>query len=256
VGQILLSGTSLLSMPPRRVLVVGMHAFCMLGCLNPNTYTTPRTLAPGAVSVTLAAEAYGLSDRRTVKTWNDASPLAPSLNVAVGLADRIELDLRLPNSWGAQVNVKGQIVRSKAFDLALSPGFFVSRRPTIGDESTPAYSSTWLFLPLLLGFNTSRNTTVCLTPGLAYGIDDDIKGASVHAITGGGTAATLGAGFDWRLTSTFALHPEVSIVRTLVTDWAVQVVAGVGFAFGAQPAFSEWEPIRKYHRFDSDSDMQ
>ena len=57
--------------------------------------------------------------------------------------------------------------------------------------------------------------------------------------TSDGLFARFGIGFDFRLSPPFALHPEVTAMRSFGDDPDLIYMAGFGFSFGHLPSFGD-----------------
>jgi hypothetical protein len=204
----------------------------LCGCPNPNTYQTPRTLDPGAIQVNIAAEGIGASYGGG-SVW---APMLPSVGVRVGVADGLDLGFREQNFDSLGADAKIRLVKG-SFDLALDPGLQVFYA-NIDSEGLGVF---YFHLPVLLGFNVSRNVSIVLSPGVVY----DLLTANVSnggGVTGSATASgflgRLGVGVDFRTSKKLAIHPEVTVMDNFA-DGGVIVVFGIGFNFGAQPDYSD-----------------
>ncbi len=230
-------------------------ALCVLGllasgCPNPNIYGTPRTLPKGKIAHTIAVEGVGYRFTRKdeyVTNGEQASVGAallvpPSYSLRVGLVDRLDFGLRAANFSSLGLDLKANFLRSEAFDLAIDP--FVQ-------WSFSGINTTHIHLPLLVGFNPSRDLTILLTPGMMYGVSNlDTKTendlSELKQIMGtAGFYARLGVGLDVRLTPRFGIHPEITVLKALhppdssVFESTLMYTFGFGFNIGAQPDYSD-----------------
>jgi hypothetical protein len=246
----------------RQVLPLGIAAslgaaMLLCGCPNPNTYTVPRTLDPGALQVTVAPEAYGYSFKQTTPatsttparttTLSGALPTLPTLGVRVGLAEGFDVGGRLPNLDSFAGDVKIQMLRGPA-DLAIDPGIqfsYVTSSAT--DSRGNAVSETagvaYLHLPFLVGWNLSDSVTLVASPGVAYTIATGSVTFSDNNAQQAGTATgfmgRIGLGADFRTSKHFALHPEVTFMKGFNDADTLLFVVGLGLNFGAQPNYKE-----------------
>lgn len=211
------------------------------GCPSPSIYGTARTLRPGTIQHTLAAEVIGAAGHTS-----GAFPTLPTYQVRFGLTDRLDLGLRLGNLSMPGVDLKINLVRG-AFDLAIVPGV-QAIYAAVGDNGGGILYAN---LPLVLGFNLTRNFSLIATPGIAYGATFGTSGSttcgsgstscsstSYSTYSGSGILPRLGIGANIRLSNTFALAPEVTFYYSPDTENAI-FVGGLGFTFGAQPDFSD-----------------
>ncbi|HEY5243864.1 MAG TPA: hypothetical protein VIJ22_20425 [Polyangiaceae bacterium] len=203
-----------------------------LRCPNPNTYQTPRTLDPGKVQVNIAAEGIGVG----YAGQSAVAPMLPSAGIRVGVTDGLDLGFREQNFDSLGADAKIRLVKG-GFDLALDPGlqgFYAS----INGEG---FGVVYLSLPVLLGFNVSRNVSIVASPGVVY----DLVTATVNGgsgVTGSATASgflgRMGVGVDFRVSKKLAIHPEVTVMQDFADSGTI-VVFGLGFNIGAQPDYSD-----------------
>lgn len=220
------------------------------GCPNPNIYGTPRTLPKGKIAHTIAVEGVGYRFTRKDEyvangeqsTVGAALFVPPSYSLRVGLVDRLDLGVRAANFSSLGLDLKANFLRSEALDLALDP--FVQ-------WSFSGINTTHIHVPLLVGFNASRDLTVLLTPGMMYGVsnidtntENDLS--ELKQIMGtAGFYARLGLGLDVRLTRRFGIHPEITVLKALhppdssVFESTLMYTFGFGFNIGAQPDYSD-----------------
>ena len=215
-----------------KLLLLTLGLVCT-ACPNPNTFTTPRTVAPGQVQHTVSIEAIGgFDDEDSI-----VLPALPSYTARIGLADRLELGVHLSHLSSLGADFKWNPVRSEAFDLAIDPGaqaFYI-----VGDNSLVIY---YLHLPLLLGFNLSKNASLVLTPGVSMigvggSFEDDHDDNVLYGASDTAWLGRLGLGFDIRASKKFSVQPEVTFLKSFESESGVLFLAGVGFKFGAQPEY-------------------
>jgi hypothetical protein len=231
--------------PLRTITFVGA-VFLLCGCPNPNMYTTPRTIAPGAVQWQVAPEVIGVSyDVKTANaqgttqttTETGFAPMVPSFGARIGLADNIDLGLRLQNLDSIAADGKFLLVKGN-FDVALDPGlqgYYVS-------VNGVGAGVVYLHAPVLLGLNLSQNVSLVLSPGFVFSVASaTFNGAS--GVTGAASATgfmgRLGLGFDFRITPKFSIHPELTVMKQFNDVNALIYVGGVGFNIGAHPDYSD-----------------
>ena len=208
------------------------------GCPSPSIYGTARTIPRGTVQHTLAAEVIGVGGNAS-----GVIPSLPTYQVRIGLADNVDLGLRLGNLSMPGVDVKINFVRG-AFDLSIVPGVQGIYAAFGGDGGGFLYAN----LPLVLGFNLSRSFSIIATPGIAYGAvfgttsgcssSSGCSSTSYSTYAGSGILPRLGLGFNIRINRTFALQPEVTAYYSPDSSSAI-FVGGLGFTFGSQPDFSD-----------------
>ena len=207
-----------------------------MGCPSPSIYGTARTIPRGTIQHTLAVEMIGAAG----SGYSAAIPNLPTYQLRLGLADNVDLGIRLSNLSLPGVDVKINFVRG-AFDLSIVPGV-QAIYAAIGDRGGGILYAN---LPLVLGFNLSRSFSLIATPGIAYGSAFDQRSrtssgssTSYSTYSGSGVIPRLGAGANIRINNTFALQPEFTAYYNVDNSVAI-FTFGLGFLFGAQPDFSD-----------------
>lgn len=216
------------------------------GCPNPLNYGTPRTTPKGEISHTVALEGVGVSakDGATGTTVGGFAPNLPTYEIRIGLADWVDLGVRLANLTTLGVDGKLNFVKTKHVDVAAAPGFqlFYFSADSGGTKSTLVGS--YFHVPVLVGFNIAEPFSIVLYPGITYGV------ASSSADSGSGASAAQGStglllrggiGFNIRIGKGFAIHPEFAFSRGLEDDQGDVVTLynfGLGFKFGKLPDHS------------------
>jgi hypothetical protein len=206
----------------------------LCGCPNPNTYQTPRTLDPGAIQVNIAAEGIG-ANYSGGSVW---APMLPSVGVRVGVADGLDLGFREQNFDSLGADAKIRLVKG-SFDLALDPGLQIFYA-NIDNEGLGVF---YFHLPVLLGFNVSKNVSIVASPGVVYDLlTANVNSSGTSGVTGSATASgflgRFGLGVDFRVSKKLAIHPEVTVMENF-GDSGTIVVFGIGFNIGAQPDYSD-----------------
>jgi hypothetical protein len=204
------------------------------GCPSPSIYGTARTIPRGTIQHTLAAEVIGAGVSGSTVVF----PTAPTYQLRIGVADNVDLGLRLGNLTMPGMDVKINLLRG-AFDLAIDPGIqgmFIA-------TSDEGVGFMYLNLPAVLGFNLSRNFSLIATPGFAYAVAfgstrSSTSSTSATTYNGSGFIPRLGIGANIRISNAFALQPEFTGYYN-VDNSAVIFTFGLGFIFGAQPDFSD-----------------
>lgn len=231
------------------------------GCPNPQTYGTPRTVAKGKVTHTVAVEGLYVGgeatttlttvdpttgDTTTEERTEDISigtPTLPTYQIRIGASDRVDVGIKVANLSSLGADVKLNPIRGK-FDLAVDPGlqwFGV----TINESTSNVF---YLHLPVLLGLNLTPDFSVVATPGLLYSVAaGSVEGGNTDGsdavFQSDGLAARLGLGFDIRISPSFALHPEATAIRGLTGGFGdtqgTIVVFGLGFNLANIPDYSD-----------------
>lgn len=226
-----------------------LAGFVCTACPNPNNYTTPRTAPAGKISHSVAAEYWGYSAEAGDGTdFSGGIPTFPTYSLRVGIADRFEIAGRVANLSSLGADFKWNFLRSDSFDAAIDPGFqwfSVSASADSGDESASSTSSVvHLHAPILLGFNFNETVSLVASPGVTYSwVSTDVTTTDERdaASTTDGLMGRLGVGFDFRISPRFAIHPQVTFLRTFEEESALLYMAGIGFNFGNLPSFGAGE---------------
>jgi hypothetical protein len=232
-----------------RIGPLAAGALLLLGCPNPNTYTTPRTVGSGNISHSIAAEAWGFSIPTSAanssnETLSATFPTFPTYTLRIGIGDSAEIGVRVANMSSLGSDFKLNFLRSSVLDLAIDPAFQVFELSVSDNNGTDSsLRIAYLHLPLLIGLNLSRTVTLVLAPGVTWGF---ASGSTTSSDSGTdqasatiGALGRLGIGADFRLRPGFALHPEVTVLRTFHSDATALYMFGLGFNFGAMPSYDD-----------------
>jgi len=228
-----------LSLP---VAVLLGAALC--GCPNPNTYQTPRTVAPGKIQHSVSLEGYGATvetvrtkDTRetTRQTETVFLPTLPSYQLRVGLGDRVDVGGHLHNLSSLGLDVKVNPLRG-VFDLAVDPGvqYFYA-----GSDEASVHVF-YMHAPLMLGLNPTDWFSIVLTPGVTYALvagRSDVNGVNKAAAVDG-LLLRGSLGLQFRASNSFAIHPEVTLMKGLEGPGVVYNL-GLGFNFGTLPSYED-----------------
>jgi hypothetical protein len=213
----------------RHAAFAALALTAIAGCPSPNLYGTARTIPVGQIQHTAAVETIGVVPR----TGNGIFvPTAPTYQLRLGVADRVDLGFRLGNLSTVGFDAKINLVRG-AFDLAIDPGL-QGMYLAIGDAGG---SLVYFNLPVVLGFNLSQNFSLIATPGIAYVLGIGYSATSSD-YNSDGFAGRLGLGANIRVSHSFAIQPEVTALYFPASEGVI-FSGGLGFSFGAQPDFSD-----------------
>ena len=233
-----------------------LGALLLTGCPNPQTYGTPRTTPAGKVTHTIAPEAMTVKGTSSTSQTDpitgqeqsieeDVSvtvPLFPTYQLRIGASDSVDIGIKVANLSSLGTDVKINPIRG-TFDLAIDPGF-----QWFGiNAGSESFNVFYGHLPLMLGFNFSRDTSLVLTPGVVYSWASATTdaGGEDSLLTSSGVAGRLGIGFEYRASSSFAIHPEVTTIRGLTGDFGDNggtiIVFGFGFNIANIPDYSDIE---------------
>jgi len=219
----------------RRLALVGaVAALALTGCPSPSIYGTARTIPRGQIQQTVAVEGLGA----TTSGASGFVPTLPTYQFRIGLADNVDLGLRVPNLTSVGADVKINLLRG-SFDLAVDP----SIQGIYAGVSDVNVGLLWLHAPVILGFNLTQNFSIIATPGISYGVyfagdSTSSSSSSRTAYSTGGFAGRLGVGFNIRVANTFSIQPEITALYNFNAE-GVLYIAGVGFEFGAHPDYSD-----------------
>jgi hypothetical protein len=240
-----------------QLLIAVPVAGCLLHCgyINPNTYTTPRTLNRGDLQVQVAPEAQWGSFTKTesqtigvtTSTQTFFQPLVPTVAARYGLSEGFEVGGRLPNLTGLAVDGKIRLLKSTV-DLAVDPGVQFAYISTSGasgasNETITQTAGVFVFdLPVLLGINPSATWSIVLSPRVSYALaTSQIKQGDLALQASGdsGLMAGGGLGVDLRFIPKVAIHPQVSLLKGFGDVEPLLLMMGIGVSFGAQPDYSD-----------------
>ncbi|MDC3960456.1 hypothetical protein [Polyangium jinanense] len=207
-----------------------------LGC-NANHYATPRTVPKGKTSHTIALEGYG--------AFEEDGRLFPAVGgprylLRAGLGERVDFGLTLSGTV-ISTDVKLNFLRTKWVDMAVSPGVELGVLPGYHADDTEIFFRG--AVPLSLGFNVSKATSIYLHGGLGGFVhsqkydewcynpecDDTRTGLTVQG----------GLGAQFRVSNFVALQPELSVMGSALPGVFMQL--GFGVSLGAQPSYPEFD---------------
>jgi hypothetical protein len=243
-----------------RLGALGALAALCTGCPNPNTYGTPRTTPVGKVQHTVAVEGIGLSWDRPATTV-DASgnaqttevsesatlPNFPSYQARIGVADQLDVGVKVINMSSVGADVKWNFIKSDGFDMAAVPGFQVVHFSVNDNGYTQFYGN----LPLLFGINVGDSVTLVPSAGVTYSLGSTtVTDSSDNSAAYSDTGLWLrgGIGFNFRISPKFAMHPEITFLKNIPDDNEVDTllyIFGLGFNFGSLPVYGSAEPEAK-----------
>lgn len=225
-------------------LALGM-ASALMGCPNPNSYATPRTVDPGRVAHSVAIEGFGYANNvpgddpdtenvtETEHRVGGFLPTLPSYQIRIGVVDRFDIGVHVHNLSSLGADFKYNPLKG-VFDLAIDPGF---QWFTISANDQSAHIF-YFHAPLMMAVNPTEWFTIILTPGFTYGLfSGDLVGDDAdQTISGSLFRGSLG--FQFRIGDRFAIHPEFSIMKSLEGSGTL-FNAGIGFNFGSIPGYKD-----------------
>jgi hypothetical protein len=219
------------------------------GCPNPQTYGTPRTTPVGKIQHSVAAEGWGFSghDAQTDTDISATVPNFPTYTLRVGLADSVDIGARLANLTSVGADVKWNFIKSDVFDMAIDPGFQFFHI----SSGTGSASVLYLHGPLMFGINVGDSVTIVPTLGVTWGWASATVTTTDENDSASGTTGLMlrpGLGFNFRISERFALHPEVTFLKTLDSpdgDSMLLYNFGLGFNFGNLPKYGSGAAAEK-----------
>lgn len=228
-----------------RLAALGAVAMVCTGCPNPQTYGTPRTTPAGKIQHNLAAEAWGYNahDAETDTDAGGVLPTVPTYTLRVGVADTVDIGARIANLSSVGADVKWNFIKSDTFDMAIDPGFQFFHLSTSAGGADSSFSVLYLNAPLMFGINLGESVSIVPTMGVTYGWASASVSSDDAADSASGTTGVMlrpGLGFNFRISERFALHPEVTFLKTLKgsdEDSALLYIFGLGFNFGNLPKY-------------------
>jgi hypothetical protein len=199
-------------------------------CVSTNGYTTPRALPAGGFSVTVAGEtvtalrssrnARGpFTEREERSTGYIVVP--PTLITRVGLGRRTEGGLRLLGMGYAAVDVKVELSR-RPLSLALDPAGAVG--PNTG----------YLEVPLLAGVEASERVMIVAAagPAVANGSYPNSREERDFGMPWpAGVLAKGGLGVDVLIGRGMAVHPEITVLRSVAAVEGAYTSYSMGIGF-------------------------
>jgi hypothetical protein len=220
------------------IAVVGLAV--MTGCPSASTLGLARTLDQGQGQ-------FALSPGLTNVAWagTNSSLSVPQIEVAVryGITDNFEVGAK---AWflGAQIEGKVGLLRSNGesgVDLALNPALSYLGTSFSSGGTTANAGVTTISLPLLAGFNFAGHQLMIgpkLVDQIYYaGAESSGTGA---AVTGNVLFAGSSFGFALKLSNSFRVMPEVSVLYPVANSTGAafnpMFQVGVGFIFGGYSA--------------------
>jgi len=228
----------------RLAAICGVAALCT-GCPNPNTYGTPRTTPVGKIQHSLAAEGIGYSahDVESDTDTSGALPTFPTYTLRVGVADTVDIGARIANLSSIGADVKWNFLKSDTLDLAIDPGLQAFYFSSSAGGASTSIGIIYLNAPLMVGINLGDSVSIVPTLGVSYGIATaSVEGGDSRDSATGNSGVMLrpGIGFDFRVSPRFAIHPEVTFLKTLKgsdEDSSLLYIFGLGFNFGNLPKY-------------------
>ncbi len=216
------------------------------GCPNPLVLGTPRTTPKGEISHTVALEGVGVQahDGATNENVTAFAPNLPTYEIRIGLADWVDLGVRIANLSTLGVDGKLNFVKTKFVDVAADPGFQLFYLSTGSGGASTSVVGTYFHLPVLVGFNVAEPFSIVLSPGITYGLVSSSADSGSGSSAAQGTGGVLfrgGIGFNIRIGKGFAMHPEFAFSRSLEDEFGDSITLynfALGFKFGKLPDHS------------------
>ncbi|MBL8604306.1 MAG: hypothetical protein JNK72_20435 [Myxococcales bacterium] len=204
-------------------------ALLLLGCPNPNLYTTPRTIQPGRFQQGVAFETFSYQQRDGDRA---TLPALPTMMARYGISDQIDIGGRITALTGFGLDLKWNFLRSQTLDLAADPGFQVYPIGFSSGDSGGAVAVGYVNFPLVAGLNLGQHVTLLASAGFTWGFGSVTDGDRVGSFASG-AIGRFGVGGNFRLSQSFALHPEVTVLTP--ADGSVITSFGIGLLLGGMP---------------------
>jgi hypothetical protein len=182
---------------------------------------------------TLAVEGIGVLGS-SKSTGSGFLPTLPTYQLRYGVAERFDLGVRLGNLSLLGVDGKWNFVKGRV-DLAINPGVQGTYFATGGASAALLYGN----LPLLVGINFTPRIAMVLSPGVGFAAALGSSTSGDTKYTGGaGFLVRGGGGFNFKVSDTFAIQPEVTALWN-PDSTGVILSTGIGLSFAAQPDTSD-----------------
>lgn len=203
------------------------------GCPASQTWTTARTLDEGDVQYSAGAEFLGFqaeySDPSASSELNGILLVPfPAFVLRYGVAEHVEIGGKFSMTGSMTFDVKIQLLRTDAFDLAFDPGL------------TSAFLINYLHLPILASLNFGENVTLTFAPKVSYAFIVASDGSSTDSADGFFVGGALSLQF--RIGESFAITPAFEWLEAVdpgaYTRFAILNFA-LGFSFGGRPVYGE-----------------
>ncbi|MCB9637296.1 MAG: hypothetical protein H6727_00115 [Myxococcales bacterium] len=230
----------------RRLFLGLLFSFCVTvqwGCPSGAQLRGPRTTPKGKVQINVAPNALGIAVSANTGTSSATGFTGPfpvvDAALSYGITDFMDLQIQLNTFAYVTAGMGFQLLRSKFFDLSTSfdiGGTFFG---------LPGVSFGYLTFPLKIlgGINLHERFSINVSAGYQgffFFANAASTGASLLAHT-----ITTSVGFDIRITDSFTLRPQGSVLIPLVNAGFVEGLiwnAGLGLVFtlgGAGPRTSQ-----------------
>lgn len=210
-------------------------------CSSSQTFTTARALEARESQHTTGFELWGqfdpqplCSERDGIAECTTPPPLlpypAPFYASRYGLGGDIDFGLRVSASLSVAADLKVQLLGSRGFDLAVAPMLAYS------------YIFTTFRLPVLMSINTSRSSTLTVTPFAGYGFASDVTDPRGALVVGGALSYQFRFDRIAVIPSVEYEHRFPSTSRWFSDYPRSNFILGLGFAFGGQGAYGSGSP--------------
>jgi len=206
------------------MLLLVAALWALVGCANPNMYGVARTLPPNSLHYGIAAEAVAHTD----SLGTVASPALPTVFLRAGVTDRVDVGARLSHLSSLGFDVKYNFLSTDLLALAVAPGVEGLWLP-LGSNGVGVARG---HVPLVAAIDVATHVTLVGTAGVSA--FRTIPNPSLYVREKSGFASRIGAAARLRITDTFAIAPEITVLRDLSTS-SKEISAGVAFVVGTLP---------------------
>lgn len=213
------------------------------GCVMPNRYGTPRTLAPGESGHVINIDVLPLESSDLSFTTDgegskeDSGSLIvpwPSYTFRHGLWDGGELGVGFGPLMMLLGDLKLRLLETTAFDAAVAPTVGVGALEIFSTDQDLTLMAS---LPVLLGVNLGEK--VSLVPIAAI---HGFRWKNEDGSPGSGALTSFGLSVQWRVLPDLSLQPGVMGLWEPGTDKSVWIHGGIAFVAGSQPSYAPPPP--------------
>ena len=211
------------------VALLGLVAVGTTGCPNVASLTTARVIQPGTHEITIAPAAYGMSAGLFDSNEKELAYSGTiDFGYRAGVADIVDVGVRLSNFGNVNVDVKVGLVESEHLRLAVDPtlgGVFLS----VGGVSAGYMQFD---LPVLLDIAPSERFSITIGP--RYSMLFFFAGAPGGSTSEAQHLVGSTLGFEFALGNSFAIQPNAGLMFWLNAPSDIDAMfftAGVAFKF-------------------------
>jgi hypothetical protein len=211
------------------VAIIPLVLLVMTGCPSLSTMQTPSTVPKGEVRFGIGLEGVGYSETKSSGSTDSVALPQFEFSARYGVTDDIDIAAKL-YLLGAEVGGKYQFLKGD-FEAAVAPAVSYISFSAGGDS----FSTTYLHLPLLLGYKLSSSFELAFGPKLLYSI---VSGTSSDSTQSAATSSGFMAGgfgsLQLKVGKGFWLAPEINVYKPFISGvTGVFWQGGLALLFGA-----------------------